>query len=62
MLLIFCFFILIVSCKKTQVIVDTQPQPESYYFPPITGDVWETKSIASAGWDSLKLTEAFDYA
>ena len=33
-----------------------------YYYPPLSGDTWETKSAASAGWDETQLQSAFDYA
>lgn len=35
---------------------------DAYYYPPLTGDTWETKTAASLSWDEAKLTEAFDYA
>ncbi len=51
------------SCQKDDggATVDTVPSA-AYYFPPLTGDVWETKTAASINWDETKLQEAFDYA
>lgn len=47
------------SCKKDTS--STNHTNEAYYFPPNTGDVWESKSTPSA-WDDIKLQEAFDFA
>jgi CubicO group peptidase (beta-lactamase class C family) len=56
----------ILSCKKSTdnvVIPDPIPVPSTeYYFPALTGDIWDTKTTASVGWDDTKLTEAFDFA
>ncbi len=54
----------IVSCKKANdTVVTPDPVPcAEYYFPALTGDVWDTKTITSIGWDNAKLTEAFDFA
>lgn len=60
--LILFFSAILISCKKSTVIVDPLPQPEAYYFPPLTGYVWDTKSAVSLNWDTTKLNEAFDYA
>jgi CubicO group peptidase (beta-lactamase class C family) len=56
---VFAFF----SCKKEGGGATIDPVPTAaYYFPPLTGDTWETKTAASIGWDETKLQEAFDYA
>jgi CubicO group peptidase (beta-lactamase class C family) len=56
---VFAFF----SCKKEDGGATIDPVPTAaYYFPPLTGDTWETKTAASIGWDETKLQEAFDYA
>ena len=56
--LVFIFFL--VGCKKSNI---TQvPTAENYYFPPLTGDTWNTKSPVQLGWDTMMLNEAFDYA
>ena len=49
------------ACKKTHS--DTgEDGGDPYYYPPLTGDIWETKSAASVGWDETLLQSAFDYA
>ena len=51
------------SCSKNTS--DTTPDPPAstpYYFPPLTGDTWETKTATSLNWDEAKLQEAFDFA
>lgn len=35
---------------------------ESYYYPPLSGDVWDTKTVTSVGWDETLLQQAFDFA
>lgn len=55
------FFFLALGCKKTIVIQDVTPN-EVYYFPPLSGEAWESKSPDQLGWDTTKLKEAFDYA
>ena len=51
------------SCKKSSPAPDPIPVPAAaYYFPPLTGDTWETKTATSINWDETKLQEAFDYA
>ena len=55
--LILCFAF---SCKKSDSNGDSLP--ETYYFPPLTGDTWENRTAASLGWDETKLQDAFDFA
>lgn len=52
------------SCKKDDggATTDPLPVPSAYYYPPLTGDTWETKTAASINWDETKLQEAFDFA
>lgn len=48
------------SCNKK----DGEPAPTSplnYYYPPLTGSVWETTDPADLGWDINRLNEAIDY-
>lgn len=51
------------SCQKNNggAVIDPVPST-AYYYPPLTGDTWDTKTAASIGWDETKLQEAFDYA
>ena len=59
LILSFSFF----SCKKNSGGASIDPVPSTaYYYPPLTGDTWDTKSAASIGWDETKLQEAFNYA
>ncbi|MFE3847484.1 serine hydrolase domain-containing protein [Flavobacterium sp. LB3P45] len=53
LLLFFCF-----GCNKETV----DPTPtETIYFPPLTGTIWETKSIASLGWKQPAVQPLLDY-
>jgi hypothetical protein len=31
------------------------------YYPPLVGDIWETVSPASLGWDETRLTATISY-
>jgi CubicO group peptidase (beta-lactamase class C family) len=50
------------SCKKDDTTPITPLPTNEYYYPPLTGTTWDTKTSTSLGWDDAKLTEAFDYA
>ena len=53
------------SCKKSETAQPAPvpiPTPEAYYYPPLTGDTWDTKTSTSVGWDESLLQAAFDYA
>lgn len=57
--------LLFISCKKSNDVVSPSviPTPvEPYYYPLTTGDVWETKTASSIGWDEALLQQAFDFA
>jgi CubicO group peptidase (beta-lactamase class C family) len=58
--------IMLFSCKKSSDdrITGIPPvvTPENYYYPPLTGEVWDLKTAASIGWDDALLQRAFDYA
>lgn len=61
LILITSFTFLFGSCKKN----DTNNAGEtnnSYYFPPTSTDVWDTKTSSSINWDDTQLQAAFDYA
>lgn len=42
------------SCSSdSEAVTNTpSPTPETMYFPPLTGNVWETKSITDLGWNA----------
>jgi CubicO group peptidase (beta-lactamase class C family) len=62
-LLLLTLSLSLLSCKKNNPEPDPVPVPApAYYFPPLTGDTWETKTATSINWDETKLQEAFDYA
>ena len=50
---IITFFI---SCSK-----DNPKPTETIYFPPISGNNWETKSISTLGWNSAAVQPLLDY-
>lgn len=59
------FLVVLGSCKKASTVeppLIIEPMPEPYYFPPLTGDTWETKTAATVGWDEALLQKAFDSA
>ena len=50
--------ILLTSCGSDS----PNPTPaETMYFPPLTGDVWETKSMTSLGWNQSAVQPLLDY-
>lgn len=53
-----------VACKKSDAGSGGggTPPADAYYYPPLSGDAWDTKTAASLGWDEAKLQAAFDYA
>jgi CubicO group peptidase (beta-lactamase class C family) len=60
--LLFTIHIFIFSCKKKTVDPVLPTAPTTYYYPPLTGDTWETISPTTIGWDENKLNEAMDFA
>lgn len=58
------FFLATLSgCSSDSEVVSTTPTPtpETMYFPPLTGDTWETKSIAALGWNQSAVTPLETY-
>ncbi len=49
----------VVSCSKKDNI-NTNPAATNYY-PPVTGNVWDTTSAAALDWDIAKLQDAINY-
>lgn len=54
-----CLATLFFSCKKSNPPVE--PLPNTVYYPPLTGDAWETISPQKLGWDTAKLQELIDF-
>ena len=52
--------VLFVSCKKNSP--KENVQPANYYYPPLTSEIWESKTASSIGWDEGKLNAAFEFA
>lgn len=52
----------LVACKKSSPGSGGGITPGAYYYPPLTGDTWETKTATSIGWNESLLQSAFDYA
>lgn len=59
-LLLLPFFI---ACSSSENLAVTIPQTPSQamYFPPLTGNAWETKSISGLGWNQSAVQPLFDY-
>lgn len=65
----FLSMLLLTSCQKDKMPGSGTPAspnvpvtPEAYYYPPLSGGGWTTKTAASINWNEAKLQEAFDYA
>ncbi|QBN18444.1 serine hydrolase domain-containing protein [Flavobacterium nackdongense] len=60
---LFYFLLIVVLCTSCSSENPEQtPTPsETMYFPPVTGDVWETKSIADLGWKQTAVQPLLDY-
>lgn len=58
-LLLLAFMLLNCRCGPENV---TPQRDIAYYYPPVTGDSWETVEAASLGWDVVKLKEAVQFA
>ncbi|WP_281297215.1 serine hydrolase domain-containing protein [Flavobacterium limnophilum] len=48
------------SCSSDSTTPTPSPT-DTAYFPPLTGDVWETKSIANLGWKQTAVQPLLDY-
>lgn len=40
---------------------DTSPTEETMYFPPLTGNTWETRAPADYGWDETQIQPLLDF-
>ena len=58
----FLILFLCISCNSETSQPTPTPVPtETTYFPPLTGTIWETKSIASLGWKQAAVQPLLDY-
>lgn len=57
--ILFSFFLL-ASCNSDSPTPTPSPQ-ETMYFPPKTGDIWETKSIEDLGWKPTAVQPLLDF-
>lgn len=59
---LFLLIILVISCSSSSDENTTTPiLEEQMYFPPLTGDTWETKSIADLEWNQAAVQPLLDY-
>jgi CubicO group peptidase (beta-lactamase class C family) len=56
----FLTLILLASCSSDTSYPTPAPS-ETAYFPPLTGDVWETKSVNDLGWKQTAVQPLLDY-
>ena len=60
--IIYSFLILFLCFGCNSETAEPAPKPtETIYFPPLTGTIWETKSIASLGWKQAAVQPLLDY-
>lgn len=60
--IIYSFLILLALTGCSSDSTNPMPTPtETMYFPPLTGDVWETKSMTSLGWNQSAVQPLLDY-
>jgi CubicO group peptidase (beta-lactamase class C family) len=58
----FLTLLLLSGCSSDSTNPTPTPTPaENIYFPPLTGDVWETKSTANLGWKQTAVQPLLDY-
>jgi CubicO group peptidase (beta-lactamase class C family) len=58
----FLTLLLLSGCSSDSTNPTPTPTPaDNIYFPPLTGDVWETKSIANLGWKQTAVQPLLDY-
>ncbi|OUS02076.1 serine hydrolase [Flavobacteriales bacterium 33_180_T64] len=62
LLYVLCFAsILNCSSENTETSIEQEAQPESIYFPPITSNEWETKSITDLEWNQNQIQPLLDF-
>ncbi|MFD2921827.1 serine hydrolase domain-containing protein [Terrimonas rubra] len=52
--------VMLISCQKNKPGTDT-PASAALYFPPLTGDTWETTTPASLQWNQAAINTLYDY-
>ena len=56
------FFCITLSCSSNDSRADfEEPVSEAMYFPPLSGNDWQTKSISSLNWNAGKVQDLLDY-
>ena len=53
--------VLISACQSTNIEQPIPPSPDSMYFPPLTGNTWETVSPLSLQWNTVNQQDLFNY-
>lgn len=64
LLLILMNLFIFASCNKNEDETPDPtptPTPEAMYFPPLTGTEWQTKTVASLGWNEAELNNLYTY-
>lgn len=59
-ILLLAFALFCINCSSGNSEPDPTPE-ETLYFPPLTGNAWETKSIKSLGWKQSAVQPLLDY-
>jgi CubicO group peptidase (beta-lactamase class C family) len=60
--IIYSIFILVLFASCGSESADPKPTPvDTMYFPPISGDNWETKTISDLGWKQTAVQPLLDY-
>jgi CubicO group peptidase (beta-lactamase class C family) len=60
---LFSAVFVLTACKKNdpEPTPTPTPIPATYYYPPLTGNTWETISPTTLGWNTNKLNELIEY-
>ncbi len=61
LLFLFSLLVLFTNCSRNNNNLEPSPNQESMYFPPISGNVWETKTPESLGWNTNNIQELLNY-
>ncbi|MGB5420250.1 serine hydrolase domain-containing protein [Algibacter sp.] len=57
----FLFLFLMVSCSSDDPIKELEPIDDELYFPPLSSNVWETKSISDLNWNESEQQPLLDF-